>query len=226
MLLVSVFVLCVVFARAEGRAFHLPGGDGTIIMLAGGWAAILIFYRMLDKPGLHTNGVLYTEGITWGIFIALFVALGLSYAGWRMRLAARPEAQLPVRARDTRDPRRSDAGESPPAGRPVPAGVADDLDDGSGPAARPAEPASQRHPLPRGPAGGSRRAGARAACRHARGRRAAVLRRSADERTVRRRPTDRPPAALSGARAPPAGWGPAAARGGVSRSRWSAPRRR
>ncbi len=93
-LLVCVFVLGVLFARAEDRAFHLPGGDGTVIMLAGAWAAILIFYRMLDKPGLHNSGVLYTEGITWGIFVALFVALALSYAGWRMRAAARPEPPL------------------------------------------------------------------------------------------------------------------------------------
>jgi hypothetical protein len=101
-LLVSVFVLGILFARAEDRAFHLPGGDGTIVMLAGAWAAVLIFYRMLDKPGLHNSGVLYTEGISWGIFVALFVALLLTYAGWRMRLAARPEPPLLLAADDPR----------------------------------------------------------------------------------------------------------------------------
>ncbi len=40
MLLVSVGVLATLLARAEGRDFHLPGGDGTIVMLAGAWVAI------------------------------------------------------------------------------------------------------------------------------------------------------------------------------------------
>ena len=82
MLLVSAGVLALLFARAEGRDFQLPGGDGTIVMIAGAWAALLIFYRMLDKPGLHGNQTLTTTvGIEWGIFIALLLALGLAYAG-------------------------------------------------------------------------------------------------------------------------------------------------
>ena len=94
-LLVSAGVLAMLFARAEGRAFHLPGGDGTITFVAGAWAAVLIFYRMVDKPALHGNDVISaTEGITWGIFIALLVALALAYAGLRLRAAGRPEPPL------------------------------------------------------------------------------------------------------------------------------------
>ena len=94
-LLVSAAVVVMLFARAERRAFHLPGGDGTIVFLGGAWAALLIFYRMLDKPALHGNDVISaTEGITWGIFIALLVALALAYAGLRLRAAARPEPPL------------------------------------------------------------------------------------------------------------------------------------
>src|ERR1700684_4729675 len=85
-LLVSAGVLTLLFARAEGRDFQLPGGDGTIITIAGAWAAILIFYRMLDKPSLHGNQTLTTTvGIEWGIFIALLLALGLAYMGRRTR---------------------------------------------------------------------------------------------------------------------------------------------
>ena len=51
-LLVSAGVLALLFARAEQRDFQLPGGDGMIVTIAGSWAAILIFYRLLDKPGL------------------------------------------------------------------------------------------------------------------------------------------------------------------------------
>lgn len=91
--LVSAGVLALVLARAEGGRFHLPGGDGTIILAAGLWASALIFYRVFDRPDVSGNGG--TVGIQWGFFVA-FVAAGLlAYAGQRMRAAARPAA--PVR---------------------------------------------------------------------------------------------------------------------------------
>jgi hypothetical protein len=94
-LLVSAAVLGTLFARAEGRDFPLPGGDGVIVMIAGGWAALLIFYRLLDKPGLQGNErVTATVGVEWGIFIALLLALGLTYAGGRMRALERPAPPL------------------------------------------------------------------------------------------------------------------------------------
>ena len=85
-LLVSVAVLVLLFARAERRAFHLPGGHGAVIALAGAWVALLIFYRMLDKPG--TQGIASgttTWGVQWGIFIAFFAAIFLAYEGLRIR---------------------------------------------------------------------------------------------------------------------------------------------
>jgi hypothetical protein len=88
-LLVSAGVLAMLFARAERWRFQLPGGDGLIVMIAGGWCALLIFYRLLDKPGVHSNraSTATTVGVEWGIFIALLVALGLLYRGGRMRAA-------------------------------------------------------------------------------------------------------------------------------------------
>ena len=51
-------------------------------MLAGGWTALLIFYRLLDKPGLQGNErVTATVGVEWGIFIALLLALGVALGG-------------------------------------------------------------------------------------------------------------------------------------------------
>jgi hypothetical protein len=85
-LLVSVAVLGLLFARAEGRAFHLPGGDGAVIAAAGIWVALLIFYRMLDKPGTQSiASVTTTWGVQWGIFIALLAAVCLAYQGLRIR---------------------------------------------------------------------------------------------------------------------------------------------
>lgn len=94
-LLVSAGVLTMLFARASGRAFQLPGGDGLIVMIAGGWTAVLVFYRLLDKPGVQGNErVTATVGVEWGIFIALLLALSLVYAGGRMRARERPQPPL------------------------------------------------------------------------------------------------------------------------------------
>jgi hypothetical protein len=95
-LLVVVAVLTLLFQRAEGRAFHLPGGDGGVILAAGLWTCVLIVWRIFDKQGATTNGPsATTSGIEWGIFVALAAAAFLAYAGSRIRAAHRPEPPLP-----------------------------------------------------------------------------------------------------------------------------------
>ncbi len=108
-LLVAVAVLVLLFYRAEGRAFHVPGGDGGVITAAGLWTALLIVWRMFDKEGTTGHGqYATTSGIEWGIFIALGVAALLAYAGSRIRSAHEPEPPLPGEL-------RPDAGDGPPA---------------------------------------------------------------------------------------------------------------
>jgi hypothetical protein len=87
--LVAAGVLVIVFARAERKQFHLPGGDGTVIFGAGLWAAALIFYRVFDRP--NVSGDAGTVGIQWGFFVAFVAAGALAYAGRRIRAAHRPE---------------------------------------------------------------------------------------------------------------------------------------
>jgi hypothetical protein len=101
-LLVCAGVLALLFARAERRRFQLPGGDGSIVMIAGGWTAVLIFYRLLDKPSVQSNhaGTATTVGVEWGIFIALLVALALLYRGVRLRAEARGRPAAPPPAHD------------------------------------------------------------------------------------------------------------------------------
>jgi hypothetical protein len=88
-LLVAIAVLALLFLRAEGHAFHLPGGDGTVVMGAGLWVALLLVWRLFDKPDADA-----LVGVEWGIFFALGAAGLLAYAGSRMRRAQRPPAPL------------------------------------------------------------------------------------------------------------------------------------
>ncbi|MFL5843881.1 MAG: hypothetical protein ACJ762_04240 [Solirubrobacteraceae bacterium] len=94
--LVSVGVLLLLFFRAEQRAFHLPGGDGTVIFAAGAWAAFLLFWRVFDRPDAGTADRT-TVGIQWGFFLAFIAAGVLTYMGFRLRTA---HAAEPTRAQD------------------------------------------------------------------------------------------------------------------------------
>ncbi len=110
-LLVSASVLLLLFVRAEGQAFHVPGGDGGVITAAGLWTCLLIIWRIFDKQGTSRHGqIAYTSGIEWGIFVALAVAALLAYAGSLIRLAHEPEPPLPGERESagatTRPPRR------------------------------------------------------------------------------------------------------------------------
>jgi hypothetical protein len=97
--LVAAGVVALLFARAERRDFHMPGSDGAVVMIAGGWAALLIFFRVFSRPAGHG----YPVGIQWGFFLAFVAAGALTYAGWRMRATSTPEPPL-VRPRSRRRP--------------------------------------------------------------------------------------------------------------------------
>ena len=95
-LLVAGGVLLLLRQRAEGRQFHLPFGDGTVILAAGCWAAFLILVRLFDRP--------LGQGL-----LALACAVILIAAGIRER-AKRPPDDLPPTIRlDPRGERDADA---------------------------------------------------------------------------------------------------------------------
>jgi hypothetical protein len=50
MVLTCVGVLALLRARAQQRRFHLPFGDGTVILAAAGWYALLVVTRVFDRP--------------------------------------------------------------------------------------------------------------------------------------------------------------------------------
>jgi hypothetical protein len=110
-LLVAAAVLILLFTRAEGQAFHVPGGDGGVITAAGSWTCILIVWRIFDKEGTSRHGqVAYTSGIEWGIFVALGVAAVLTWAGSQIRLAHEAEPPLPGDGQPAQGARRSRRG--------------------------------------------------------------------------------------------------------------------
>jgi len=123
-LLVAAGVLVLLFKRAEGNAFHVPGGDGFVVMAAGVWTCALVIWRIFDKQStdLHGQGATIS-GIEWGIFVALAVAALLAYAGNRIRVAHQPEPPLPGEP-GRGEPIRSEAerprGPSPAPTEPMP----------------------------------------------------------------------------------------------------------
>jgi hypothetical protein len=124
-LLVAAGVLTLLFQRAEGKAFHLPGGDGGVITAAGVWASVLVVWRIFDKQGGNAHGLnATTYGIEWGIFVALAVAILLVYAGSRIRAAHRPEPPLPgepdAAGAGTAQAARQPAPRQPAAAQPAP----------------------------------------------------------------------------------------------------------
>jgi hypothetical protein len=97
-LLVALGVLWLLFVRAEGRVALLPDGDATIVLWSGAWAALVLLFRLFDKPGVESHRIAADVGVQWGIFFALAAAGLLTYAGLRMR-AARPLPPLIASAR-------------------------------------------------------------------------------------------------------------------------------
>jgi hypothetical protein len=67
--LIGAAVLLLLRKRAEGREFHIPFGDGTVIAAAGAWSALLIVIRLPDRPlgqsllALICAGILLTAGV-------------------------------------------------------------------------------------------------------------------------------------------------------------------
>jgi hypothetical protein len=67
-LLLAAGVLALLHARSQGKLFHLPFGDGTVILTAGVWAALLITTRLFSRPlgqnllALVCSGILIVAG--------------------------------------------------------------------------------------------------------------------------------------------------------------------
>ena len=100
--LTAIGVLTLVKQRADHRQFHLPFGDGTVILAAGAWSALLILVRLFDRDLGQS-------------VLALACAAMLAGAGARER-AKRPADDLPP------PPEPADGPGGRPRGRPPASG--------------------------------------------------------------------------------------------------------
>jgi len=87
-LLVAVAVCFLIWSRYQRRGFHLPGGDGAVITLAGIWCTLLVVFRMFDQPD--------DAGIQWGLFGAFVCCGALIATGARIRQVDAPEPPNPA----------------------------------------------------------------------------------------------------------------------------------
>jgi hypothetical protein len=90
-LLTAAAVLVLLLRRAEGRSFHLPFSDATLIATAGFWSLLLLVIRVLSPPTRTatriSDHVQVTKdyGMRWGIGFAFAAAALLAFAGMQER---------------------------------------------------------------------------------------------------------------------------------------------
>lgn len=73
-----------IMACSRGYSLPRPLNEGALLVAAGGWAATLIAYRMLDRPDFDLVGAGHV-GLRYGIFVALLGAALLVVGGMRKR---------------------------------------------------------------------------------------------------------------------------------------------
>ena len=71
--------LALIFACSRGFVPPRPLSEGALVVAAGSWTAVLIGYRMVDRPDFGLLGFDDT-GLRYGIFVAL-IGAGLMIAG-------------------------------------------------------------------------------------------------------------------------------------------------
>lgn len=112
-LILSLGVVLLLFLRAEGRISYAPGSDGWAITAAGALSVFLVILGLFNAPSPASRGqYVLSTGLQWGIFLALLAAVGLTWAGGRIRHSLEED---PILAGSSRS--ASGAASDIPAGR-------------------------------------------------------------------------------------------------------------
>jgi hypothetical protein len=85
-LLVTVGAACLLMLE-HGRGLILPRPvhEGTLLLIAGAWSALLCVYAMFDRPTVSRGGFDHSYGLRYGVVVALAGAAVLVVAGMRRR---------------------------------------------------------------------------------------------------------------------------------------------
>ena len=86
-------------AVGRGRRPPRPFDEGTLLALAGIWAAAMVVYLMFDRPQFQLAGFDTDYRLAYGIFIALGGAGLLGVMGLRIRSAERVARERTARER-------------------------------------------------------------------------------------------------------------------------------
>jgi hypothetical protein len=98
LMLIALGVLVLLYRRAEGRKFHLPLSDGTLLAASGAWAGFMVVFRMIDGPTRTVRGVTRDYDLRWGALVALGACVALTLAGVRERRSRHPGEREAVAA--------------------------------------------------------------------------------------------------------------------------------
>ena len=87
LMLTAGATLLLLMRAGDGWVPPRPLREWGLLVTAGGWAAVIIVFRMIDRPGfdLEIIGVHQDYGLRYGIFVALGGAALILLAGLRVR---------------------------------------------------------------------------------------------------------------------------------------------
>ena len=88
--------LFLLIQNGRGRRPALPLREGTLLAMAGFWAAAMVVYLMFDRPQFRLAGFDTDYRLAYGIFVALGGAGLLAAMGLRIRRAEAAAVQTPT----------------------------------------------------------------------------------------------------------------------------------
>ncbi len=96
-MLVAVGVIVLMLARGLGAKFFLPLSDRVLVIAAGGWLLLLVFWRLVDQPSAQSaTGLTVEYELSWGIYFGLLAAAAVLASGLTLhRPEPEPEPDAP-----------------------------------------------------------------------------------------------------------------------------------
>jgi hypothetical protein len=107
LLITVVAALALIVQVRRGRTPPLPLHEGTLLAVAGIWAAVLVGYLMVDRPEATVFDFPTEYGLRFGIFVAMGGAAALALAGLRLRRLELTQEEAVAPAPTSASPPRS-----------------------------------------------------------------------------------------------------------------------